>query len=101
MAEGDFVCYTTNAEGSTLRFGTIAKINAKSITRYKHDIQNLQNRTSYQDMAYTIVIAKTDVNRQPEFVEDYDPGTRQYITTNIQQKSGRIDYSPHKFLIMP
>jgi len=94
MHVGDFVCYTTNAEGSSLNYGTIHKINSKQVQRYDRD------RNPYYVWTHKIVVDKTDVFRNPRFDTDWDSVKREHVPTDRQLRSGQIDYSPHKFMLV-
>ena len=90
MHEGDFVAYTTNAEGGGFDFGHIFKIYEKQFT----------DRNGAIDFSYKIVINKTDVNGQPKYEDHWDSSTRKWETTDKQQRSGRVDYRSDKFMIL-
>lgn len=89
MYEGDWIVYTTNAEGSSLQFGNIHKISEKVWTN---------PRTGDLRTSHKIVVAKTDSNGNKKYRQEYDYTKREYVDTPQQQKSGSIDYRASKFL---
>lgn len=112
LTEGQLVCYTTNARESGLQFGTIRQIRTKHTVRQRMNYETNQP----EDMDFyehRIVFNITDVDGTPKFETRFDPdvpnpesrrwggnGFGEYVLTDIQSKSGLVQYSSGKFLIL-
>lgn len=99
LAVGDFVCYTTNSRGSGLNFGHIDAINEKNTQRYDWE-GPLDNRVRITTpwIEYKIVVAVTDVDGNPKFLEEFDRNTRTWIANGRRRKTGQLEYSASKFM---
>lgn len=90
ISVGDLVAYTTNAEGGGFDFGHVDSIfEATGVDRdgdiwYRHKV----------------VMLKTDAFGNPKCHWDWDELTGQRVRSTRQQRSGRVDYYPNKFMVM-
>lgn len=92
MRVGDFVVWTTKDRDGTLSFGHIEKFyNEETDTDYRG------NPRYSAGMRMTL----TDSFGNPKFETVWDRTKGEYLDTDKQAKSGIVQYSRNKFMIMP
>lgn len=91
---GQLVLYTTNREGGAFEYGTVIDI------KTAHDFYDYTARGGDKWDAYThrIRMARTDIDGNPKMEYEWLNGKRE--DTDVQQKSGLVNHSPNKFLIL-
>lgn len=89
---GDFVVYTTNDRYSALNFGTVKKIVQKPDTIYGNGNFGHHN--------FLVTLDKTHPDGKPKFVTEWDSETKEHRDTQVQAKSGHIQWTKYKFLVL-
>lgn len=92
---GQLVCYSTNDRHSGLKFGTVRNIKTKHTQRTDH-----RDGSLYDQWSHTIVMDTTDVTGKPLYETEWDSILGKHEETTIQRRSGRVEHSAGKFMIL-